>query len=263
MVKKVCWAIALVLLLLPAVVEAQVSPDARLLQKAEWDGAVVTGPWLRGQFRYQKFDKIKGWGLGPTYAMCIPNLERLEVGGRFWFLSMKPDGGSNESGMSDIDLWGKYQFLDDPLLLSGGIMFTLPTGSEKVIHPWASGELNFELFGALRYYITDIFALIGHMGLRINGDADKKVGGQKIKYEGETQFELGAGMIYQVAPELNLLTELNLATEAYKDMDNDIELTGGAEYLINEMLSLEGGIGVGLDDGAPDFEVIVQANVLF
>ena len=254
---------AAILVLLPALASGQVSPDDRLLQRTEWDGAVVTGPYLEGQFRYQKWDEAKGWMVGPTFAMSIPNLPQLETGARAWLISMDPDGGSSETGISDIDLWGKYQFLDDPILLSAGIMFTLPTGGEKIIHPWASGEFNFEIFGALRYYVTDIFALIGHTGIRINSDADVKIGGVKGEIEGETQFEIGGGTIFEVTPELEILGELNIATEAYKDTDNDIELTGGANYSFSENFAGRGGIGIGFDDGAPDFELILGASALF
>ncbi len=254
---------AAVLVLLPAIASGQVSPDDRLLQRTEWDGAVVTGPYLEGQFRYQKWDNAKGWLIGPTFATSFPDLPQLETGARAWVISMNPDGGSSETGFSDIDLWGKYQFIDDPILLSGGIMFTLPTGGEKIIHPRASGEFNFEIFGALRYYVTDVFALIGHTGIRINADADVKIGGVKGTLDGETQFEIGGGTIFDVTPELDILGELNIATEAYKDTDNDIELTGGVNYSFSEYFAGRGGIGIGFDDGAPDFELILGASALF
>ncbi|MDP8236664.1 MAG: hypothetical protein P9M08_09790 [Candidatus Erginobacter occultus] len=260
---KYLWILLAVLLVVPVAAEAQVSPDTRLLQRPEWDGAVFTGLYLDGQFRYQKWDEMKSWMIGPTFAMSFAEMPQLETGARVFVLNSNPDGASDETGFSDIDLWGKLQFLDDPLLLSAGLLITLPTGAEKVLHPKASGEFNVELFGAGRYYATDMLALIGHIGLRINSDMDVKVGGVKGEIDGETQFLLGAGVICEATPELDVLGELNFATEAYKDYDSDIELTGGVQYNFSPDICGRGGIGIGLDDGAPDFELILGASAFF
>jgi len=260
---KYLWILLAVLLVVPVTGVAQVSPDTRLLQRVEWDGAVFTGAYLDGQFRYQKWDNAKGWLIGPTFGLTFADLPELELGSRVFLVNMKPDGGSSETGIGDIDIWGKYQFLDDPVLLSAGLLFTLPTGSEKVIHYNASGEFNVEFFGAARYYIDDIFALIGHLGLRINADADYKMNGVKSEIDGETQFMIGGGVIFEATRKLDILGELNFATEAYKDMDSQIELTGGVEYSFTEEFAGRGGIGIGLDDGSPDFELILAASLIF
>jgi len=271
------FVLAAALLSLSSPAGAQISPNTRLLQRPEWDGAVFDSPWIYGQMRYQHFSrdvdtpagssklKTDVFAIGPTFAMPIPNLEQLEVGGRAWFLSTSTKNGEKGSGtgLSDLDLWGKYQFIDDPVLLSAGLLFTLPTGAEKAISPWATGEFNVELFGALRYYIADNFALASHLGLRINADADKKVKNTKYELDGQASFELGGGIIYQVSNELNILGELNFGTEPYKDVDNDIELTGGVEYALQENFSLRGGLGIGLDDVAPDFELMGGASYSF
>lgn len=273
----VACALAAALLAVSAPAFAVISPNTRLLQRPEWDGEVFVNPWIYGQMRYQHYSrdldtpvgsskmKTDVFAIGPIFAMPIPNLEQLEVGGRAWFLSSSSKNGEKGSGtgLSDLDLWGKYQFIDDPVKLAAGLLFTLPTGAEKVISPWATGEFNVELFGALRYYIADNFALSTHLGLRINADADKKVKNTKYELDGQASFELGGGIIYQINDELNLLGELNFGTEPYKDMDNDIELTGGLEYALQENFALRGGLGVGLDDVAPDFEIFGGASYAF
>lgn len=272
---KVLLTFAVCLLTLPALAGAQASPDAlvlhnpddaRLLQNPELDGAVVSAPWLRGQFRYQKWDvdpgrKANAMLFSPTFAIPL-GMEKMEVGGRTSLIIFDPDGGSNETGMGDVDLWGKYQIIDDPILLSAGILFTLPTGSEKVIHPWATGEFNFEGFGAMRYYLNDTTALIGHLSLRYNADMDVKVSGVKYEVDGEVSFGIGGGAIVEVTPELNVMGELIIETESYKDTDNNIEITGEAEYFVNDNISINGGIGVGLDDWTPEFEVILGLGAL-
>lgn len=263
---KYLWILLAVLLVVPVTGEAQVSPDTRLLQRVERDGAVFTGAYLDAQFRYQNWDMGDGWLLGPTFAMSFADLPQLELGSRVLLVSMKADKpakGDTETGLGDINIWGKYQFVDDPVLLSAGLLFTLPTGSEKVVHPDATGEFNVEFFGAARYYIVDVVALIGHLGLRINADADYKIKGAKYEVDGETQFMLGGGVIFEATPELDILGELNFATEPYKDTDNQIEITGGAEYSFSEAFAGRGGIGIGLDDGSPDIELILAGSIVF
>lgn len=261
------WILLVIALVVPVVAEAQVSPDTRLLQRPEWDGAVFTGVYLDGQFRYQKWDKrwdkMDSLLVGPTFAMSFAEMPQLETGARFFVVNSNPKHGKSETGFSDIDIWGKWQFLDDPLLLSAGILFTIPTGAEKVLNPKASGEFNFEFFGAGRYYATDMLALVGHIGFRFNDDMKYKVHGTRWRYDGETQFLLGFGVICEVTPELNILGEINFATEAYKNVHSDTELTAGVQYDFTPDFCTRGGIGIGLDNGAPDFELIMSVSAFF
>lgn len=255
----------------PAVLMAQVSPDSRLLQRPEYDGALVTGAWLRGETRYQHWklgDEIKSdcFMVGSTFALPIA-YDLVELGGRISLNYYDPDLGGDVWGFSDIDLWGKYLVMDDPCLLSVGMLITLPTGAEKVIYPRASGEFNIELFSGIRYYISDITALIGHINLRYNSDMDLKIKVDGTTFsdeaDGKVSFGVGGGMIFEASPGFNILGEVSIETERYKAMDNDIELTGGVEYFLTEMVSLNGGLGVGIDKGAPEFEVIGDINILF
>jgi len=92
----------------------------------------------------------------------------------------------------------------------------LPTGREKILYPRASGEFNFEIFSGLRYYASDIFALLGHISLRYNADMDVAYRGWPSEIDGKTSFGIGAGVIIQAAPGFNILGELNLETERYE-----------------------------------------------
>lgn len=269
MSKKIILLTALILALaLPVLTRAQVSPDSRLYQRPEWDGAVVTDPWLRGEIRYQHWDpadlkSANAFCGGLTFALPLPE-SPTELGGRFWLISLDPDGGDNETGVSDVDLWGKYQLIDDPFLLSIGALATLPTGSDRIYVPRASGEFNLEFFAGLRAYLTDIFALIGHGGFRFNSDADIKVTGEeRYSTDGEVSWILGGGVIYEIQPDLNILAELNYESERYSHAHSDTELTGMLEYKAAENFSLAGGLGIGLDELAPEFELIFGLTLQF
>jgi opacity protein-like surface antigen len=249
----------------PLSAAADVTQNDRLLQRPEWDGAVISNNWIEGSLRFQSWDidgfEFDAWLLGPTFMTSLPNLPALELGARMALIHFDPDFGSSETGVTDIDIWGKYQFYKThSLMLSGGLLLTLPTGSDDIIHPSASGEVNVEVFAAGRYQADRRTALIGHFFLRKNSDADIDGGGE---LDGELQAGFGVGAIYEMTRQLNLIGQFNFATEAYEDMDNFIQLTGGAEFKVNSNFSLRGGLGLGLDDGAPEFELMIAAAFTF
>lgn len=243
---------------------AIISSNTRLLQKPEWDGAIISGHWLNSEFRYQTAELFGNEDtnfltIGPTFITSLPSVDKLELGARLWVMHADYDHFDSEFGLSDMDVWAKYQFYNqNNLHISGGLLFTLPSGSDGIVHPKASGELNMEVFGAARYNVSDMIAVIGHVGIRNNGDMDVDLdpGNWHGELDGDSQIELGGGVIYQLQPNLSILGELNVASEAYDDAENDIELTGGVEYILRSNLAIKGGIGLGLDDGAPDFELI-------
>ena len=149
-----------------------------------------------------------------------------------------------------------------PLLL--GTLFTLPTGSSRIYLPRSTGEFNLEFFTGLRAYLTDMFALVGHGGMRFNSDSDIKVPGEeRYSVDGEASWSLGGGTIFEVRPGLNILAELNYESERYSHAHSDTELTGEVEYALTENMSFSGGLGIGLDNLAPGIEVIMGLTTQF
>ncbi len=284
-----CSAMLLAAVLIVPAAAAQISPDARLFQNPERDGAVFTGMYLDGQLRYQQWNQ-RGfqsdfWLLGPTFATSFAALPRLETGGRVWLVHSDPSGLSSETRFSDIDLWGKFQFIDDPILLSFGLLFTVPTGNKKLFHPVASNEFNLELFGAGRYYFSEVLALVGHLGFRFNANArwqyrttdeeividpdgrEITVGTSKVKVEekfnGRAQIMMGAGLIYYASSAIDLSCEVDFASQAYRGMKKDFKLTGGLTYWFGQDFSGRVGLGMGFDEGSPTSELILGAGAFF
>ena len=256
------------LMAIPAIGLADLTQNDRLMQRPEWDGAVMQGPWIEGALSFQEWDSDLGeatvWTLGPTFVTSLPSNPDIELGGRVDLMYYDPDNFDSETGVSDIDIWGKYQFIKTPeYMLSAGLLLTLPTGSKEIVHPHASGEVNFEGFAAGRYRVDSQMALIAHVALRKNSDMDVEINSVEVEIEGEMQIAVGGGVIYEVTPDLNLQGELNAATEAYDEYDNDIQLRFGADYQVTPDLMLRGGTAIGLDEGAPEWELTFRCAYLF
>lgn len=248
------------LLVFPLTALAEITQNDRLLQRPEWDGAVMQQNWIDGAIRFQSWDNdvsdAKAWLAGPTFITSLPDLRSLELGTRLDVIHFDPDNSSSETGLSDIDIWGKYQFLNTPqAMMAAGLLFTLPTGSEDIILPHASGEFNAELFCGGRYLASNTISVIGHVSLRKNNDMDIKIGRFSGEVDGKLQMTMGGGAIFEVTPQLNLQGELNIATEPYDDFDSEILLSAGAEFSVDQNLSLRGGMSFGLDEGSPEGEL--------
>lgn len=256
------------LFVLPVTTMADLTQNDRLMQRPEWDGAVMQTNYIEGTLRYQDWDLDYGdaevWSVGPTFITSLPGNRKLELGGRIDIMNFELGSLDDETGLSDIDIWGKYQLIkDSQIMVSTGLLLTLPTGSEDIIHPHASGELNMELFIAARFHFSNVMAAITHVSIRKNNDMDVQIGDQEAEIEGETQLGFGAGVIYQVTPEINLQGEFNYATDAYDEFDDDIRLRGGVDLKVSQDLTLRSSLALGADDGAPEWEFMAGCAYMF
>ena len=147
MKKIVFLTVWIIVMAIPAVGLSDLSQNDRLIQRPEWDGAVMQTNWIEGRLSFQEWDtdlsEADVWMLGPTFITSLPGNRDIELGGRVDLIYYDPDDFDSETGASDIDIWGKYQFLKTrEYMLSAGFLMTLPTGAEDVVHPHASGEFN-------------------------------------------------------------------------------------------------------------------------
>lgn len=282
--KKITITCLLVsMMFIPLCAMADVTQNDRLMQRPEWDGAVMQSNFIDMTFRFEEWEtelddadddlEASVWSLGPTFITSLPGNRKLEFGARLAYMNEEfddVDGNDidSASGLSDIDAWTKYQvFKDSMIMVSTGLLLTLPTGSEDILHPRSTGEVNFELFAAGRYAISNVVVGIAHIALRKNHDTEweAEVDGRDrdADIDGETQFGLGGGVIFQVAPELNLQAELNYANEAYEDSEDDISLSFGGDYKITPTASLRSNFLIGLDDGSPQWQLGLGGAFLF
>lgn len=170
--------------------------------------------------------------------------EKLEIQARLGYVNVKPDDFDGESGLSDLDVYGRY-FLSDngKTQISAGGYLSLPIGSEDV------GQSTMDLggFGALRHNLKNGMVVTGSVGLISLEQGDDR----------EMTIRLGAGAIYPHSKTIKFVGEFVMQTEIEYTM-----LSGGVDYLMGNG-RLRGALGIGLDDGAPDLQLIVSYGLNF
>ena len=246
----VVLACAVVPALLPAPAGAATPDERRFLQIFFEDAAVVENAWFEAQFRFQNLSgDAEALRLGPVFAFSPT--DRLELGGRFDFMDID-FGATSESGVSDTIVYGKWQFYRNPVQFAIGAELSLPTGDED--NGLGTGEVDPAIFASVRKDLQDV-TLTGMFGFRFNNDAE--IGGGSV--DGKTSIFLGGGAMFPVAERFSLSGELTVETERYENADSAVELTAGAYWFASDGFTLRGGLGIGLDDGAPDWQLIVGA----
>jgi len=237
--------------------QGQTLDDVHLFQSFLRDAAIANTMYGEGGLQYQSFDGGSIFSFGAQGGYPVSPL--IEVNAGIGFLSYSADKADGSSGISDLAVAGRYNLMQGKTMVSAGGLVTLPIGEEKV----GQGNLNFGGFGALRYPLDNGMVITGTAGLdfyetkeityeapTFNGTTFSG-GGFKEETKYKTSFVLGGGVIYPTNDQLNLVGEFTLKTEV-----DYMLLSGGADYKLESGSRLRGALGIGLDDGAPDFLIM-------
>jgi hypothetical protein len=231
----------------------QAPPDdtIRLFQRFVQDGAIAPHVWIEGQARLQTNQPVltgdtgQRWSAGSVLGLGLT--EDLEVGLSFGLVYLDPDNADSDSGLSDIEVHGKYRLDELPLSITVGGIIKFPTADDK--NGIGTGKSDFEGFVAVRKDLGHV-NVIGNAGLRVNGDPD--VPG----IDGETSLLLGGGAIIGLTPKLYNSWELTFESKRFSEGESDTRLTPGLMWRTGNRGLVRVGLGIGLSDGAPDFEAI-------
>lgn len=228
---------------------AQNKADGVRLFQTYFQDAPVSSTTGEGFFQYGS--ATQGSAINITVQSLFAAMPKLQIGAGVGFLSQNPDEsvlGPNvkgESGITDITAAGYYQVMPGVTPISVGALLTLPVGSEDI----GEGTFDFSVFGSLRHNTPSGLAITGTMGIEF---FEVKNGND------QTSVLIAGGVVYPMASGLSILSELNIRTEG-----DYILLTGGVDYVLKSGGRLRGGIGLGLDDGAPDFVFRAGYALLF
>ena len=226
------------------------------------DATLAQNQWWEGQLEISDGLRVPGGDLDSYILRGLVTFQPwidVEVGVRVGFGSTDGPGGSDGSGATDLEAWGKY-FLDewqDMELAFGGVV-TIPTGDETA----GLGEDSFggSAFGSMRYRF-DRLILTGHLGVQFNGDGRQF--GETVDRDGETALQIGAGVIYPFSGSVSGIAELTFDGARLKGSDDDLRLLGGVSWRIGSRSNLRGALAFGLDDGAPDAQVLLSYAAQF
>jgi hypothetical protein len=199
------------------------------------DAPITTNPYAEAGLNYSTYENFNMFALGIQGG--YPVNPQFEIGGHLGFLNLSPDGGDSQSGITDITVAGRYNLLSATPLISTGAYLTLPIGSEDVGY----GNFDFGVFGAIRHPLQNGIVVTGTVGL----DFVERPSGRDVT------SHIAGGGIYPVNPQLNVVSELNFRTDF-----NYVLLSVGGDYLLNIGGRVRGALGVGLQDGAPDFMIL-------
>lgn len=241
--------------------------DIRLYQNMFRDAPITDIPYGEALLNLSSLDNSSLTSIGVQGGLGVHR--RVELNAGLYFSSTNPDGdASGESGLLDIPVYGRYNFVaEEQMKVSGGTYLTLPVGSDDI----GQGNLNFGFFGAIRHAITDSrFTLTGNLGVDFVEQPGFIVGpiciptfniitgyfdilsptclpGTASEGGRTASVGVGGGTVYAANDLLHLLGEIRIEPEF-----DYAALSGGADYRVSSNGRLRGNLLVGIDDGAPN-----------
>jgi len=227
----------------------------RLIHRFIEDAVIAPGGWVEAQYRYANLANGGSRHFaGPLLAFRLG--ANMEGGLRFGFLDVNRAAGPGGSGLSDIDLYAKYRVPSGPRhsFAFGGLV-KAPTADET--EGLGTGEPDLELFSAFRADLEGVLFVLS-AGVRFNGDAALPRGSSKDSYM------LGGGLLMPVTPRLTIIVEGTYDSWTAEAADDDSRLTVGVQRFGRlGRGGFRAGIGVPLNDGAPDYEVLLGAYMTY
>lgn len=197
--------------------------------------------------------------LGQALVAFAPRrVPQVEVGARGGFGTIE-FSNTDDSGVTDIDLWGKVHFFRSGTTrmdMGGGVLVTLPTGDHEA--GLGHDAIQSKLFMAMSYSLPTA-AIVGHMGMRVTGDGSTL----GFPLEGTMSPTMGIGIVAPASPTLSLVIEGLYEGERFEGFGEDARATFGFNWQINRRGLLRAVTALGLIDEAPDAEIRVSYGFKF
>ncbi|MFQ5700495.1 MAG: hypothetical protein ACE5HU_01455, partial [Acidobacteriota bacterium] len=121
-----------------------------------------------------------------------------------------------------------------------------------------TGETNVEFFGSARRNF-DHMSLVGHIGVRINQDADLG----PLQLEGDNSFLAGAAFQFPAGERLLFTVEWAVETNRFEGRNNSSQLLGGFQYEVVDSVLVRGALAGALSSDTPDADFIGSVVWLF
>jgi hypothetical protein len=237
--------------------KSQTLDDVHLFQNFLRDASITKNFYGEGGLNYAGYDGASSFNIGVQGG--YPMTPQIELNAGMGFVSYSVEGADGQSGLSDLLVAGRYNLSHSTTAISAGAYATLPIGEEKV----GQGNLNFGAYGALRHPLDNGMVITGTLGLDFMETKTVEISGGTFdgttyvpltteeKTEYKNSFVLAGGVIYPTNDQMSIVGELMLKTEV-----DYMLLSGGVDYKLDSGSRLRGGLGIGLDDGAPDILIM-------
>jgi len=204
-----------------------------------------------GLFQYGTYDNNAST-IDLAVQAAFPVSPKIKLAGFWAFENYSPDQGDGRSGITDIAVSGRYQVVQGNTPVAVGALATLPVGSEDL----GEGNFDFGFFGSLRHKVeSSPLTLAGTFGLNFVetttlGNLNPNTGQVETKKDHDTSVLIAGSVIYPMSSGLSMVFEINMRPD-----DNYALLSGGLDYPLHGGGRLRGGLGLGLDDAAPNFAI--------
>lgn len=207
-----------------------------LFQTFFQDAPIAASPYGEGFFQFANFDRDLSLVDFAAQA-AFPVAPKMQIGGALAFERKSYGNAGSQSGLTDLQIAGRYNVVPGATPITIGVLLTLPIGNEDI----GEGTFDFSGFGSLRHSLPSGLVLTGTLGLFEHVE--------QASADHEAGWLIAGGMIAPMTGGLNLIGELKIHTR------NDFTfLTGGVDYELRQAGGrLRGMVGLGLDDGAPNF----------
>ncbi len=222
----------------------QAQNSVHLLQSFQYDASIANTFYGEAGLLYVNFADADVTETIIAARGGIPINDKMEVVAQWAYVNITPDNFDALNGLADIGLFGRYNFYNNGITyISAGPFLTLPIGEEDV----GQGNLNFGGFCALRHILRSGLVITGNIGLEFYETWEWE--GDKMEEKYTNQILLGAGAIFPVSGDTHIIGEFYMKG----DMDYSV-LSGAVDHKLGPG-RIRAGIGIGLDDGAPDLMI--------
>jgi hypothetical protein len=196
--------------------------------------------------------KAKGFIIQETVTVGV--IPKVDAYITVPFKSGGPDGGKTESGLSDITVAAKWNFIKaGPAELAIRPTVVLPTGDDK--KGLGAGKSS---FGAV---------------LAASGELDKQIGYQgnvgvmhQLAPEGGKAYNtwlFGAAGTFAASKELKAVGEIAFSKPDYDGSKLATKLTAGAVYSVKNNIDVDGGINYNIEDKNKDLGILAGLTFKF
>jgi hypothetical protein len=206
------------------------SPEAQNLEA----GAVIDYLNVSSQMTLWVFDVYAKYGIMDNWevALDVP------------FMGWDVDGGGNESGIGDMNIWTKYRFIyesESNVGAAAGINVKLSTGDDKLVG--AGDKTDWMPFVMGTMSPCDKVTLGAKLGYNFVGTKDA-----------DDEFQYGIWGGYAVKENFGIVGELYGNSQKG---DDPITFDAGITYGLAPNVGLVAGAGAGLNEVAPDWHMFL------